>query len=162
MRCHPVHNPLTVQFWLWGQDVLAGYLEAFGFQKRPNPLGKGSSIYHKDGVGLHSNALWQQTPQGVLVYLRPAEGFFLLEGDSSLPALPDRAKPVDCAYGLEAVRPFVQAYEAWIVQQAGPAYRSGLLSNLPPAARRARVAWQVWIAIEPRAQLCSTLQVRVG
>jgi hypothetical protein len=125
-------------------------------------MGKGSSIYYKDGVGLHSSALWQKTAQGVLVYLRPAERFFLLEDDSTLPALPDQARPVDCAYGLEAVRSFVQAYEAWIAQQAGPAYRSGLLRNLPPAAQRARVAWQVWITPEFRAQLCSTLQGRVG
>jgi hypothetical protein len=145
MSCRLAQNPLAVQFWLWGQDVLVGYLEAFGFRKYPNPLGKGSSIYRKEGVGLHSSAAWQKTPQGVLVYLRPAEGFFLLEDDSTLPALPGRAETVNCTWGLEALHPFVEAYEAWIVQQAGQAYRKDLLSNLLPAARRARAAWEGWV-----------------
>jgi hypothetical protein len=149
MNCHPAQNPLAVQFWLWGQDVLAGYLEAFGFRKYPNPLGKGSSIYRKEGVGLHSSAAWQKTSQGVLVYVRPAEGFFLLEDDSTLPALPRRAETINCAWGLEALHPFVEAYEAWIVQQAGLTYRKGLLSNLPPAARRARTAWEGWVFARP-------------
>lgn len=146
-------NPLPVQFWLWGQDVLGGYLEAYGFQKYPNPCGKGSSIYRKGGVGLHSSAAWLAIRQGFVVYSRPKEGFFWLWDDENLPALPRLARPVDCTFGLEAIHPFVQAYEAWILQQAGPAYRKALLKNLPPAARRFRAAWEGWVehAVNPIA-----------
>ncbi len=148
INCKPGRDPLSVQFWLWGQDVLAGYLEAFGFQKSPNPGGKGSSIYRKDGLGLHSSAVWLELAQGYVVYSRPWEGFFWLGDDKDLPNLSEQAQPVDCTFGLKAVRPFVQAYEAWIAQQAGPAYRDALLGKLPPAARRSRAAWEAWVLHE--------------
>jgi len=138
-------NPLSVQFWLWGKDVLAGHLEAYGFKKYPNPLGQGSSIYRKGPVGLHSSAAWLQTPQGTLVYRRPSEKFFWLKSAIELPALPEQAEPVDCAWGLRAIQPFVQTYESWILQHAGPAYREALLEDLPPLARRCRAAWEDWV-----------------
>ncbi|WP_337867582.1 hypothetical protein [Meiothermus sp.] len=145
MTCEPADNPLSVQFWLWGQDVLAGYLEAYGFQKYLNPCGKGSSIYRKGGVGLHSSAAWLMAAHGFVVYSRPSEGFFWLEDDKTLPALPGQAILVDCGWGLEAFGTFVQTYEAWIAQHAGPAYRKDLLRNLPIAARRSRAAWEGWV-----------------
>lgn len=145
MTLNPAQNPLTVQFWLWGQDVLAGHLEAFGFKKYPNPGGRGSSIYRKGEVGLHSSAAWLETALGVVVYSRPREGFFWLEDDKALPSLPELATPVDCTWGLEVVHSFVKAYEAWIVKHEGPAYRKALLRNLPPAARRCRAAWEGWV-----------------
>lgn len=138
-------NPLRVQFWLWGQDVLRGYLGAFGFDKYPSPTGRGSSLYRKGHIGLHSSAAWLGTPQGVLVYSRPAEGFFLLEDEQALPLLPPKARPVDRLWGLGALGPFVLTYEAWIAQHAAPGYRKGLLASLPPAVRRDRLAWEDWV-----------------
>ncbi|WP_297852498.1 hypothetical protein [Meiothermus sp.] len=43
-----------MQFWLWGQGALNGNLLAHGFLKNSSPTGQGSSLYLKDGVGLHS------------------------------------------------------------------------------------------------------------
>lgn len=144
MTCNPAHNPLSVQFWLWGQDALAGHLEAFSFKKYPNPGGKGSSIYRKGEIGLHSSAAWLETALGVVVYSRPREGFFLLEEDKALPTLPELARPVDFTWGLEVIHSFVKVYEVWIVQHEGPVYRKALLRNLPPAARCCRATWEGW------------------
>ncbi|GIW27656.1 MAG: hypothetical protein KatS3mg070_1019 [Meiothermus sp.] len=146
-------NPLNVQFWLWGQDVLAGHLEAFGFRRCPNASGQGSSLYRKGPVGLHSSTAWLGIAQGVLVYKRPVEGFFLLEDDQSMPLLPEQARPVDRVWGLEVLRSFVLGYEAWILRHAGPAYRKMLMENLPPMLRRDRASWEGWVSTDG----CSTL-----
>lgn len=137
-------NPLNVQFWLWGQDVLAGYLEAFGFRRYPNASGKGSSLYRKGPIGLHSSTAWLGVAQGVLVYKRPVESFFLLEDDQSMPLLPEQARPVDRGWGLEVLRSFVVDYETWVWLYAGPAYRKMLLENSPSMLRRDRAAWERW------------------
>lgn len=138
-------NPLNVQFWLWGQDVLAGHLEAFGFRRYPNASGQGSSLYRKGPVGLHSSTAWLGIAQGVLVYKRPVEGFFLLEDDQSMPLLPEQARPVDRVWGLEVLRSFVVGYETWVWLYAGPAYRKMLLGNLPSMLRGDRAAWERWL-----------------
>ncbi|KIQ55331.1 hypothetical protein SY28_04155 [Meiothermus taiwanensis] len=81
----------------------------------------------------------------MLVYKRPVEGFFLLEDDQSMPLLPEQARPVDRAWGLEVLRSFVLGYEAWILRYAGPAYRRMLIENLPPMLRRDRASWERWV-----------------
>lgn len=114
---HGSFSPLSVQFWLWGQDALTGDLEAQGFRKTPNPSGKGSSIYSKGGFGLHSSAAWLQTALGVVVYSRPKEAFFWLKSAAGLPELPAGPRELEFAAGLAQLQPFVWAYEARILRR---------------------------------------------
>lgn len=136
---------MLVQFWLWGQDALSGQLLAYGFQKSPSPTGRGSSLYLKGEVGLHSTAAWQPWADGVLLYYRPGESFYWLESADGLPELPARRKPFDFALGVECFRPFVSAYEGWIAGRYGLNYRRQQLVNLPTLARRSLDSWERWV-----------------
>lgn len=117
----------------------------------PNPSGKGSSIYRKGEVGLHSSAAWLETAEGVMVYSRPREGFFWLKSPDGLPELPKErdclAQPqaLEFSLGLARFQPFVSAYESWIFERYGPKYRIKQLKHLPRAAQRCRPAWETWI-----------------
>jgi len=133
-------NPLSVQFWLWGQDALRGDLAALGFRKTPNPsAGKGSSIYRKGQVGLHSSAAWLESAEGVIVYSRAREVFFWLKSPEGLPELPkERAclvQPLalEFSLGLARLQPFVSVYEGWIFERYGSNY-SRSYPKLPSAA----------------------------
>lgn len=141
---HP-KNPMLVQFWLWGQDALTGSLLACGFQKYQSPTGRGSSLYLKGQVGLHSAAAWLLCADGVLLYHRPGESFYWLESTDGLPELPARKKPFDSDLGLECFRPFVSVYEGWIAGQYGLDYRRQQLANLPTLARRSLDSWECWV-----------------
>ncbi|WP_299430394.1 hypothetical protein [uncultured Meiothermus sp.] len=155
MNASPVAlpNPLSVQFWLWGQDALRGDLEAQGFRKTSNPTGKGSSIYRWGEVGLHSSAAWLETAEGVLVYSRPREGFFGLPHADGLRELPSQPKALEFWLGLAHFQPFVSAYEAWILGCYGPKHRIKQLKQLPRAAQRCRPAWEAWICPAPPRRL---------
>lgn len=141
---HP-KNPMLVQFWLWGQDALTGSLVAYGFQKNPSPTGRGSSLYLKGEVGLHSTAAWLLHSDGVLLYYRPGESFYRLESADGLPELPARRKPFDFGSGLDGFRPFVSAYEGWIAGRYGLDYRRQQLANLPRLARCSLDSWERWV-----------------
>lgn len=141
-------HPLTVQFWLWGQDARRGDFEARGFHKTPHPRGKGSSIYRKGPLGLHASAAWLETPQGIVFYARPCDGFFLLDALPKALELPLDARALEFDAGLRALLPQVLEHEAWIRQHQGPQDRPHLLRQLPPAARKGRVAWERWVAGE--------------
>lgn len=136
---------MLVQFWLWGQDALTGILVAYGFQKNPSPTARGSSLYLKDGVGLHSSSAWLLQSDGVLLYYRPGESFYWLESADGLPELPARRKPFDFDPGLDIFRPFVSAYEGWIAGRYGLDHRRQQLANLPRLARRSRNSWERWV-----------------
>ncbi|GIW35073.1 hypothetical protein [Meiothermus sp.] len=138
-------NPMLVQFWLWGQDALTGSLLAYGFQKNPSPTGRGSSLYLKGQVGLHSTAAWLLRSDGVLLYHRPSESFGWLENADGLPELSARRKPCDLDAGTEYFRPFVSAYEAWIAGRYGLDYRRQQLTNLPKLARSSLDIWEHWV-----------------
>jgi len=144
-------NPLTVQFWLWGQDVLSGDLVGYGFYKVPRPSVRGSSIYRMRGVGLHSSAAWLETLEGVTVYVRGREGFLWLESPDGLPELPrlgnrhNAPQELEFSVGLARFQPFVSAYEAWIYKRHGPKHRWKQLQHLPRAAQRCRPAWEIWM-----------------
>lgn len=141
---HP-KNPMLVQFWLWGQDALSGQLLAYGFQKSPSPTGRGSSLYLKDGVGLHSSLAWLLHSDGILLYYRPSESFYWLESADGLPELPAQRKPFDFEPGLDGFRTFVSAYEGWIAGRYGTVYRRRQLANLPRLARRSLDSWEGWV-----------------
>ncbi len=142
-------NPLAVQFWLWGQDALAGLLQAQGFCKAPNPIRRGSSLYLRDGVGLHSSAAWLEWSGGVLVYSRPSEAFFYQDSAQGLPELNPARQPVPWAEGLAQFQPLVQAYEEGLWARLGLGYRTAQLGYLPSLARRALPAWWAWIGRRP-------------
>ncbi|MCS7068970.1 MAG: hypothetical protein N2Z75_08125 [Meiothermus sp.] len=144
-------NPLPAQFWLWGQDALAGILEAYGFQKEANPTGRGSSLYLRGGLGLHSSAAWLHGVQGVVFYHRPSESFFWLQSTRGLPELPRDRKPLPLQDGMDSLHPWVYAYESWIVKRYGPDYRRRQLEQLPPLARRSLPAWQSWVRLRSDA-----------
>lgn len=136
---------MLVQFWLWGQDALSGSLLAYGFQKNPSPTGRGSSLYLKGRVGLHSTAAWLLCSGGVMFYYRPSESFYWLECADGLPELPARRKPCGLEAGSEYFRPFVTAYEAWIVGRYGRDYRRKQLMSLPKLARSSLDTWEHWV-----------------
>ncbi|GAA4006541.1 hypothetical protein GCM10022631_17520 [Deinococcus rubellus] len=143
------HNPLVVQFWLLGLDVMHGHLLGRGFSKATSPAG--SSLYTLDGLTLHSKGLWLTMPQVVLHYLRPREAFYQLSpqhdpfGSGLRP--PSEAAFLKRAEGLALARPHLLEHEVWIVQQHGPDARAALLrQRLPPRIRRLVPAWEAWMA----------------
>ncbi|MER3443000.1 MAG: hypothetical protein C4342_01755 [Armatimonadota bacterium] len=141
-------HPLTVQFWLWGQDAKRGDLEARGFRKTSHPQGKGSSIYRKGPLGLHASAAWLETPQDIVFYARPRDGFFLLDALPEALEPPPDARALGFDAGLRALLPKVLEHEAWIRQHHGPQDRLCLMRQLPPAVRKGWAAWERWVGSE--------------
>lgn len=154
---------MLVQFWLWGQDALTGNLLTYGFQKYRSPVGRGSSLYLKDRVGLHSTAAWLLRADGVLLYYRPGESFYWLESADGLPELPARRKPFDFDPGLDGFRPFVSAYESWIAGRYGQDYRRLQFANLPRLARRSLDSWERWVRpVSGESKVFSAQRARPG
>jgi hypothetical protein len=107
-------NPMTVQFWLWGLDAIAGDLTARGFQKLPRPDHSDSSVYRLGSLHLHGHGLWFKMDAAkseepgqtilesdrlepnnlepnhaehnteVLVYRRPSKGWYVLPKRAAL------------------------------------------------------------------------------
>jgi hypothetical protein len=132
-----------VQFYLWGQDALRGDFVARGFTRQGSE-GNGSSLYQKDGWGLHSSGLWKQDSSGCLIFTRRSEAFWRV-GQWQFPLHPTNAEAVPLAVGLERVRDFVAEHEAWIAARYGPKDRPKYCKKLPPVSRRHLSAWEEWM-----------------
>lgn len=135
---------LNVQFWLWGQDALRADFEARGFVKQPNPTERGSSLYRRGDLTLHSSGLWLEIGGEVLAYSRPKDKFFVLTGPQAAPVLPPGALEQAYAEGFTRLEGHLLEHERWIMGRYGLQDRFRLLEKLPPNARKSRAVWQGW------------------
>jgi hypothetical protein len=156
-----VHNPMNVQFWLWGLDAQHGDLEARGFRKAPRPTNTATSVYACDGLHLHGYGLWLHghpaLPGQVLVYCRPRKTWYVLpEGSTLCPEHFTRPDAAWCAHAaprklsppraLALIRPAVSAYERWLSEHRGAQWRTAQLERIGSrAVRRARRTWTAWL-----------------
>lgn len=143
---------LNVQFWLWGQDALRADFEARGFSKTSNPTGRGSSLYRRGNLTLHSASFWLETAQGVWVYSRPKDQFYWLESAQSIPTIPATAVVLPYPEGFDQFEQYLLEHEHWIVQRYGNTDRPKLLQKLPPNARKARGVWQEWFDVRIKSE----------
>ncbi len=123
--------------WMLGQDVTQGALAQRGFRKQPHPQGLGSSIWSQGTLHMHSQALWIERVDHLLVYHRSRGQFFRLPLGSVPPSLDDSQR-VPFKEGWREFWPWLQRYE----QAVKPGYRERLLRITPPGLRRHRRAWR--------------------
>jgi hypothetical protein len=129
-------NPLKVQFWLWGQDVLRGDLEQRGFAKHPSALGAKGSVYIKKELTLYASGAKLVLGTNTLCYARANDGFSWLCGEQAC-----------VQQGLELLYPHVLEHEMWILDKYGATYRRKLLKRPPPNVRREIQGWHVWLGV---------------
>jgi hypothetical protein len=143
-------NPLTVQFWFFGLDTLAGDLVARGFGKNPRPVSacSKSSLYIRDQLYLHASGLWLADTQ--LLYHRGRDGFYHAE-NLDFHAI-DQLKATDFGGGLAQLYPLVLEHELWIAAQHGCGHRQRQLAATgfaavgqtgPPCLGRMAWRWAV-------------------
>jgi hypothetical protein len=151
-----VHNPMLVQFWLWGLDAARGDLLARGFEKSPRPDRSECSVYRLENLYLHGFGLWLEVDDGTLVYRRPLKTWALLPRDSRIClqhfsqqglAWCDFARPkhVPPKRALHWIRSVVLEHEYWVRDHHGEDLRQSQLAGISSRpVKRAKPAWHDW------------------